>query len=75
MFQPQVIMPAAESSDSLRIFFALLIFVLLRLAMKLSPPLWAAVLSIALLAVVVGWLLRRLVQISEAEYLLVEVRQ
>ncbi len=70
MFQPQVIMPAAEDGYGLRILFATIILVILRLAMKLSPPQLATMLSIALLAVVVGWLLRRLVQISEEECLL-----
>ena len=67
MFQPQVVLPAPEIAYGVRIFFTSVILVILRLTMKLSPPQWATVLSIALLAVVVGWLLRRLLQVSEED--------
>ena len=70
MFHPQLVLPASEIAYGVRIFFASLILVILRFVMKLSPPQWATVLSVALLAVVLGWLMWRLLQVSEEECLL-----
>jgi anti-sigma factor RsiW len=70
MFQPRVAFPSVERSYASYVLLASTILVVLRLAMKLSTTQWATALSIALLAVVVGWLLRQLMQLSDQEHLL-----
>ena len=64
-FQPRAVVPSPESAHGVRVALAVVALAMLRLAMKLSPLPWEIVMSLALLAVVVGWLLRRLGQISE----------
>jgi len=68
MFQPHVELPRATGGYGMRVFLAAAVLAIVRLAMKWASPGLATIFAAALLAVVVGWVLQRLVRASEAEF-------